>query len=82
MERTAIIRETDNNQFFIDCSFNGYKFVLPIELLETGEEMVIGISEQPWGPQLQLGPYDDAIVIAEGTDVTEIIFGLGYYHLP
>jgi hypothetical protein len=28
--------------------------------------MKIGISKQPWGDQLQLGPYDDAIVIEEG----------------
>lgn len=75
MERTAIIRETDNNQFFIDCSFNGFKFVLPVKSLETGEEMVIGISEQPWGEQLQLGPYDDAILIQDGEDVSNYLFG-------
>jgi hypothetical protein len=43
--------------------------------LETGEEMMIGISEQPWGKQLQLGPYDDAIPIQEGMDVTDYLFG-------
>jgi hypothetical protein len=43
--------------------------------LETGEEMVIGISEQPWGEQLQLGPYDDAILIQDGEDVSEYLFG-------
>lgn len=75
MERTAIIRETDNNQLFIDCSLNGYKFVLPVKSLETGEEMVIGISEQPWGGQLQLGPYDDAILIQDGEDVSNYLFG-------
>jgi hypothetical protein len=82
MERTAIIRETDNNQFFIDCSFNGYKFVLPVKSLETGGDMVIGTSQQPWGTQLQLGPYDDAILIQDGEDVTEIVFGFGYCYLP
>lgn len=82
MERTAIIRETDNNQFFIDCSFNGYKFVLPIKALVTGDEMVIGTSQQPWGSQLQLGPYDDAILIQDGEDVTKVIFGFGYAQRP
>ncbi len=75
MKKSAIIRETELNQFFIDCSINGYKFVLPIKALETGEEMMIGISEQPWGKQLQLGPYDDAIPIQEGMDVTDYLFG-------
>lgn len=43
---------------------------LPLSILEKGDEMKIGISKQPWGDQLQLGPYDDAIVIEEGTDLT------------
>jgi hypothetical protein len=75
MEKIAIIIETEHNQFSIDCSINGHKFVLPINVLETGEEMVIGISEQPWGEQLQLGPYDDAILIQDGEDVSEYLFG-------
>ena len=75
MKKSAIIREIELNQFVIDCSINGYKFVLPIKALETGEEMVIGVSQQPWGKQLQLGPYDDAIPIQEGMDVTDYLFG-------
>jgi len=75
MEKSAIIIETEHNQFSIDCSINGHKFVLPINVLETGKEMVIGISEQPWGEQLQLGPYDDAILIQDGEDVSEYLFG-------
>ena len=75
MEKIAIIIETEHNQFSIKCSINGHKFVLPINVLETGEEMVIGISEQPWGKQLQLGPYDDAILIQDGEDVSEYLFG-------
>jgi len=43
---------------------------LPLSILEKEDEMKIGISKQPWGDQLQLGPYDDAIVIEEGADVT------------
>jgi hypothetical protein len=45
-------------------------FVVPISVLEGPDEMKIGISQQPWGDQLQLGPYDNAVVIEEGTDVT------------
>jgi hypothetical protein len=45
-------------------------FVLPISVLEGPDEMKVGISKQPWGDQLQLGPYDDALVIEEGVDVT------------
>jgi RNA ligase (TIGR02306 family) len=44
--------------------------LLPLSILEKEDEMKIGISKQPWGDQLQLGPYDDAIVIEEGADVT------------
>jgi RNA ligase (TIGR02306 family) len=40
--------------------------------------MKIGISKQPWGDQLQLGPYDNAIVIEEGADVTEYMCVLKY----
>ena len=47
--------------------------VLPIAVLEGPEEMKIGISQQPAGDQLQLGPYDDALVIEEGADVSSIL---------
>ena len=47
--------------------------VMPISVLEGPDEMKIGVSEQPWGPQLQLGPYDDALVIEEGVDVTVML---------
>jgi len=47
--------------------------VVPIGILNGEEEMQIGISQQPHGDQLQLGPYDDAIVIEEGVDVTEFL---------
>lgn len=50
-------------------------FVVPLSVLEGPEEMKIGISHQPWGDQIQLGPYDDALVIEEGVDVTQY-FGL------
>jgi RNA ligase (TIGR02306 family) len=52
--------------------------LLPLSILEKDDEMKIGISKQPWGDQLQLGPYDDAIVIEEGTDVTEYMCVLKY----
>ena len=51
---------------------------LPLSILENGDEMKIGISKQPWGDQLQLGPYDDAIVIEEGADVTAYMCVLKY----
>jgi RNA ligase (TIGR02306 family) len=51
---------------------------LPLSILEKDDEMKIGISKQPWGDQLQLGPYDDAIVIEEGADVTEYMCVLKY----
>jgi RNA ligase (TIGR02306 family) len=44
--------------------------LLPLSVLEDADEMKIGYSQQPWGMQLQLGPYDDAILIEEGTDVS------------
>lgn len=47
--------------------------VLPISVLGGPDEMKIGISKQPWGDQLQLGPYDNALVIEEGLDVTEVL---------
>jgi RNA ligase (TIGR02306 family) len=52
--------------------------ILPLSVLEKGEEMKIGISQQPWGDQLQLGPYDDALVIEEGTDVTDWLHIIKY----
>jgi hypothetical protein len=55
--------------------------ILPLSVLESGDEMIIGISEQPSGPQLQLGPYDNALVIEEGTDVTEML-GIVKYEPP
>lgn len=55
--------------------------VLPIETLNGAEEMVIGRSEQPWGEQLQLGPYDDALVIEEGVDVSKHL-GIVKYEPP
>lgn len=51
---------------------------LPLSILERDDEMKIGISKRPWGDQLQLGPYDNAIVIEEGTDVTEYMCVLKY----
>jgi RNA ligase (TIGR02306 family) len=47
--------------------------LLPLTILEGPDEMKIGISQQPWGNQLQLGPYDDALVIEDGVDVTTIL---------
>ena len=51
---------------------------LPLSILENDSEMKIGISKQPWGDQLQLGPYDDAIVIEEGADVTDYLGVIKY----
>lgn len=47
--------------------------LLPLTILEGEEEMKIGYSQQPEGDRLQLGPYDDALIIEEGADVTEIL---------
>jgi RNA ligase (TIGR02306 family) len=55
--------------------------VLPISVLEGQDEMKIGISKQPHGDQLQLGPYDDALVIEEGVDVTGLL-GIVKYDPP
>ena len=55
--------------------------VLPISVLEGPDEMKIGMSEQPWGDQLQLGPYDNALVIEEGVDVSEVL-GIIKYDPP
>ena len=55
--------------------------ILPLSVLEGDDEMKIGISHQPWGEQLQIGPYDDALVIEEGIDVTEML-GIVKYEPP
>lgn len=55
--------------------------VLPISVLDGPDEMKVGISKQPWGDQLQLGPYDDALVIEEGVDVSSIL-GIVKYEPP
>lgn len=55
--------------------------ILPLSVLEGEGEMKIGISKQPWGDQLQLGPYDNALVIEEGVDVTEML-GIVKYEPP
>ena len=55
--------------------------VVPITILNGEEEMKIGISQQPHGEQLQLGPYDNALVIEEGVDVTELL-GVVKYEPP
>ena len=47
--------------------------IIPLSVLEGEDEMKIGISKQPWGNQLQLGPYDNALVIKEGVDVMDIL---------
>jgi RNA ligase (TIGR02306 family) len=53
--------------------------VVPITILNG--DYIIGISQQPHGHQLQLGPYDDALVIEEGADVTELL-GVEKYEPP
>lgn len=55
--------------------------ILPLSVLNGEEEMAVGISQQPGGDQLQLGPYDNALVIEEGVDVTEIL-GIVKYDPP
>lgn len=55
--------------------------LLPLSVLEGEDEMKIGVSQQPWGDQLQLGPYDDALVIEEGVDVSSIL-GIVKYEPP
>lgn len=55
--------------------------ILPISVLNQGEEMVVGTSQQSWGSQLQLGPYDNALVFEEGTDVTDLL-GIVKYEPP
>ncbi len=54
--------------------------LLPLSILEGEDEMKIGISTQP-NAILQLGPYDDALIIEEGVDVTELL-GIIKYEAP
>ena len=57
--------------------------ILPISVLNSkfNPEMVVGTSKQPWGEQMQVGPYDDALVVEVGTDVTELL-GIVKYEPP
>jgi RNA ligase (TIGR02306 family) len=57
--------------------------ILPISVLNSkfNPDMVVDISKQPWGDQLQVGPYDDALVIEVGMDVTELL-GIVKYEPP
>ncbi len=54
--------------------------LLPLSVLEGEGEMKIGACTQEHGI-LQLGPYDDALVIEEGVDVTELL-GIVKYEAP
>lgn len=47
--------------------------ILPLTALEGSDEFKIGISKQAHGDELQLGPYDNAFVIKEGADVTQLL---------
>ena len=55
--------------------------VLPLTILEGYGEYKLGYSKQPWGKQLQIGPYDNALVIEEGLDVTSYL-GIIKYEPP
>ena len=55
--------------------------LLPLSVLEGPDEMKIGVSRQPHGDQLQVGPYDDALVIEEGADVSNHL-GIVKYEPP
>lgn len=57
--------------------------ILPISVLNSkfNPDMVVDISKQPWGDQLQIGPYDDALVVEVGMDVTELL-GIVKYEPP
>jgi len=55
--------------------------ILPLHALENDNKMKIGVSRQPHGDQLQLGPYDDAFIIEVGADVTELL-GIVKYDPP
>jgi len=43
--------------------------------------MVVGVSKQPWGEQFQLGPYDNALLLEPGVDVTNLL-GIIKYDKP
>lgn len=47
--------------------------ILPLTALEGLDEFKIGISKQANGDEFQLGPYDNAFVIEEGADVTQML---------
>lgn len=55
--------------------------ILPLSVLEGEGEMKIGVSSQSHGDQLQVGPYDNALVIEEGVDVTDVL-GIVKYEPP
>jgi len=58
--------------------------LLPITVLndiDPHEEMTVGISHQPHGDVLQYGPYDDALIITEGVDVSDLL-GIVKYEAP
>ena len=57
--------------------------LLKLEVLnsKTDPEMVVGLSLQPWGEQFQLGPYDNALVLEPGVDVTNLL-GIIKYEKP
>ena len=55
--------------------------LLPLTVLEGPDEMKLGYSEQPHGMQYQVGPYDDALVIEEGVDVSSYL-GIVKYEPP
>ena len=48
--------------------------IIPLSILEgEGEDEKLGYLQTPDGPIYQLGPYDGALVIEEGADVTPIL---------
>jgi tRNA-binding EMAP/Myf-like protein len=57
--------------------------LLKLEILnsKTDPEMVVGISKQPWGKQFQLGPYDNALLLEPGVDVSNLL-GIIKYDKP
>lgn len=55
--------------------------LLMLNDVDPRDEMVIGISSTTGGKIMQLGPYDDAIIIEEGADVTEFM-GVFKYEPP
>jgi hypothetical protein len=57
--------------------------LLKLEILnsKTDPEMVVGISKQPWGEQFQLGPYDNALLLEPGVEVSNLL-GIIKYDKP